>query len=88
MSLAFDPEEWELLDREQKTLYRQMVLENYRNLTFVGKPAAASIKMCALPPFCGAADVCVSVSAWAQAAGIRGQGSRPRLEGEGFILYP
>ncbi|XP_015416287.1 PREDICTED: neurotrophin receptor-interacting factor homolog isoform X1 [Myotis davidii] len=35
VSLGFDPEEWELLDPEQKSLYRQVVLENYRNLASV-----------------------------------------------------
>lgn len=38
VSLGFDLEEWELLDHEQKSLYRQVVLENYRNLVSVGKP--------------------------------------------------
>lgn len=44
VSLGFDPEEWELLDPEQKSLYRQVVLENYRNLASVGKPGLCAEK--------------------------------------------
>lgn len=87
MSLGFGLEEWELLDPEQKCLYRQVLLENYRNLVSVGKPGLVSVQMCAWLPDGGAAEVCVSVCL----LGLRLQGSEckgrgPGLEGEGFIL--
>uniref|UniRef100_A0A8C6D515 KRAB domain-containing protein n=1 Tax=Moschus moschiferus TaxID=68415 RepID=A0A8C6D515_MOSMO len=37
VAVEFNPEEWQLLDYDQRTLYWDVILENFRNFISVGK---------------------------------------------------
>lgn len=75
VTLGFAPEEWGLLDLEHKSLYREVMLENYRNLVSVGK---AGLRVNKGLRFAAPMVPLNCVSACAQAAGIKVQVSRPR----------
>lgn len=51
MAVDFTLDEWQLLNPMQKNLYRDVMLENYSNLVFLGKNVLTQHSVCPVTGF-------------------------------------